>query len=114
VFFYQQAAANASSQALANSRDATSGLPNANATTATASAAAATTTATVVVGKTTKGPSVVLSPVAAADIASMSSISGVKAEIAEEMKITENNIPLFGIETPHEQELSKVSMPYKS
>ena len=42
------------------------------------------------------------------DIASMSCISGVKNEIAEEMKITENNLPLFGIETPHEVELSKV------
>jgi len=40
----------------------------------------------------------------------MSCISGVKAEIAEEMRITENNIPLFGIETTHEQELSKVSI----
>ena len=43
------------------------------------------------------------------DIASMSCISGVKNEIAEEMKITENNLPLFGIETPHEVDLSKVS-----
>jgi hypothetical protein len=46
--------------------------------------------------------------VAAPDIASMSCISGVKNEIAEEMKMTENNIPLFGIETPHEVDLSKV------